>query len=175
MAYGVIEVPAGQTHLRKNTIRALVGSSGTPSDTNVFVTSSDPRLSNFIFGDRFNHVVSTLTTTSTVPQLYAAWVTPTLEAGNYLLKWSWTMATQSNLTPGNYTVNFNSTTPTVNRIMNYIMASVNAETELIGATGVALVTLPAGSATFRIFLNRVGATPRRVSLHRSFLELVTVV
>jgi len=41
---GIIETPAGMVHLRRDTVRALAGTSGEPSDINKFVTDSDTRL-----------------------------------------------------------------------------------------------------------------------------------
>lgn len=41
---GYINAPVGLTHLRKDTVRALAGSNGEPSELNPFVTDTDPRL-----------------------------------------------------------------------------------------------------------------------------------
>lgn len=41
---GFINAPVGLTHLRKDTVRALAGSNGEPSELNPFVTDTDPRL-----------------------------------------------------------------------------------------------------------------------------------
>lgn len=41
---GFINAPVGLTHLRKDTVNALVGSNGEPSELNPFVTDTDPRL-----------------------------------------------------------------------------------------------------------------------------------
>lgn len=41
---GFINAPVGLTHLRKDTVNALAGSNGEPSELNPFVTDTDPRL-----------------------------------------------------------------------------------------------------------------------------------
>lgn len=41
---GYINAPAGLVNLRRDTVRALVGSNGEPSEINPFVTDTDPRL-----------------------------------------------------------------------------------------------------------------------------------
>jgi len=132
--------------------------------------------SSTMIGDRFDLYSSTFSTTSTTPQLYRTWVTPSLEPATYIVKWSWKFGGQYYSTPGRYRVNLNNTNANTGIVLDYTMAPAYNDAEQLAAYGVNTITVTVtGTQTFRVFLNRVGTTSRTVYIFSSYLELVKVV
>lgn len=153
-----------------------LGNTGTEADFIASLTGPQgiPGTSSSIIGDRFRSYDSSLVITTTTPTLYDTWVTPVLEGGQYVIRWTWTMSTQTYSVPGRYRINVDSTNADTNIILDYTMASAYNSTERLGALGVATVNLTPGAHTFRSFLNRVGTTSRVVGIYHSFIELIRV-
>ena len=125
-----------------------------------------------ISDQRFRVVQRTVTTTSSSYISYDTWTTNTVDAGTYLVRWFFTMRTQSYQTPGQYTVFLDGT----NVILDYTMAAAYNETEAIAAAGVAQITFSTDAThTFEVRFKRIGSSSRRVHLLGSYMELVRVV
>lgn len=121
---------------------------------------------------RFRIIQQTITTTSTSYVSYDTWTTNTIDAGTYLVRWCFTMRTQTYQTPGQYTVLLDGTTT----ILDYTMAAAYNETEAIAAAGVAQITFSTDAThTFEVQFRRIGTTTRRVHLLGSYMELTRVV